>query len=271
MSLVSPLETTSQRQPFDDDARMSVDDSSPTLRGCFAGEVSVRLNIYDVSHDSTIHQINQLFANSWSPMKFGGLFHVGIEILSAEWSYGWVSAGSGVISCVPRCDRQHHYRETVHLPNTTLSEEEVKAILRRLWHEYRGEDYHLTDKNCCKFAEDLCERLGVGPIPAWIQRMGEVCGTLMRASSFAGMHLSCGSASKSPAVASRPAESSYSPLLCRVEDEASQAFELELHHGDSRTRQVNRSRACQPGLASRTSSLGGKWPRSLDAPRLIHV
>ena len=44
------------------------------------GSLHVRLNVYDVGHDSNLQILNAIFANSWSPMKIGGAFHLGVEI-----------------------------------------------------------------------------------------------------------------------------------------------------------------------------------------------
>jgi len=167
------------------------------------GEIEVHLNIYDVTHDNKIHQINKFFANSMSPMKFGGLFHVGVEILDTEWAYGWTKSGTGVTCGAPRGEQQHHFRETVRLCNTKLSKCEVEGVLRRLLIEYQGKEYHMIDRNCCRFAEDLCHRLGVGAIPAWVQRMCHICEGLLKAFSVDGQHLSCSSQSIGPDTSQR--------------------------------------------------------------------
>lgn len=153
------------------------------------GGIEVALNIYDVTHDSTIQQINGFFANQWSPLKFGGIFHVGIEIHNVEWSYGSTVSGTGVVAGLPRSERQHHFRETVKLPETRLSLQEIDEVLRELVRQYKGADYHILDKNCCHFAEDLCERLGIGSLPAWVHRMGRLGDSLRKASTSFGDHV----------------------------------------------------------------------------------
>merc|ERR1712194_720802 len=37
--------------------------------------------------------------------------------------------------------------------------------------EYPGHDYDLLRRNCTHFADDFCQRLGVGGIPGWIHRL----------------------------------------------------------------------------------------------------
>lgn len=192
--LVSPLAHVSQKRPFDDDFRTRVEQSPavsyeqgpPRSLDCLGAGTEVLLNIYDVTHDSTIQKINGFFANSMAPLKFGGLFHVGIEILNVEWAYGWSKCGTGVTCGQPRSELQHRYRETVPLSKTKLSLREVDEILGALILQYRGRDYHMIERNCCHFAEEFCKRLGVDPPPAWVHRAGQLCDSLRKASKSFG-------------------------------------------------------------------------------------
>jgi len=192
MLLVSPLAHVSQRQPFDEEFRARIESDpdvvqrqTPSISRSLDG-IEVFVNIYDVTHDSKIQTINSFFANSMAPVKFGGLFHVGIEILNSEWAYGWSCRGTGVTCGTPRSEDQHRFRERVPLSKTKLLEHEVEEVLRCLLCEYRGRDYDVIERNCCHFAQDLCHRLGVDPIPAWVHRMGQICDSLRKASQSFG-------------------------------------------------------------------------------------
>jgi hypothetical protein len=131
----------------------------------------VLLHVYDVSHNSHIQGLNALLAHRCSPLKWGGIFHVGVEVYGREWSFGRCTSGSGVCACGPRQHKDHRFRETVPLKRTRLSDAGVAAILEAVRSEYPGQSYHLLHKNCCKFAEDFCQRLGAGPMPAWVHRL----------------------------------------------------------------------------------------------------
>merc|ERR1719191_1919491 len=37
-----------------------------------------------------------------------------------------------------------------------------------------GKSYDLVRRNCCSFANEFCEKLGVGPIPGWVNRLAQV-------------------------------------------------------------------------------------------------
>ncbi|CAK9037059.1 unnamed protein product [Durusdinium trenchii] len=47
---------------------------------------------------------------------------------------------------------------------------------------YPGNSYHLIRCNCNHFASDLCRRLGVGDLPAWVERLAWIGESLLEAS-----------------------------------------------------------------------------------------
>jgi len=138
--------------------------------------LAVRIHIYDVSHDATMIQINQVFARKDSPLKFGGAFHVGVEVNNLEWCFGASQSDTkpGVSCLMPKKHPNHHFRQSVFLGYTDLSAEEVGALISNLVEQYPGPDYDLLSRNCCHFADDFCCRLGVGHIPGWIHRFADI-------------------------------------------------------------------------------------------------
>eukprot|EP00913_Durusdinium_trenchii_P016370 g15387.t1 len=69
--------------------RSSYPDHEYTELGCRGSRGGVvKLNIYDVSHESSIQNLNVFLAHPMSPFKFGGVFHAGVEIGGKEWSFG---------------------------------------------------------------------------------------------------------------------------------------------------------------------------------------
>jgi hypothetical protein len=222
MLLVSRLAHVNQKRPVTDEFDLCIEgnpevsfDIGPSKRlDCRAGDIEVKLNIYDITHDSSIQNINKFFAPSQSPLKLGGLFHVGVEIKGLEWAYGWTSSGSGVTCSIPRCEFQHHFRESISLAKTKLSESDIQDVLRCLFVEYRGCDYHMIQRNCCNFAEDLCQRLGVGSMPAWIQRMAKVADNVLKTTLSLTMLPPISSDSNTPG----PQESKSRSRRCRSSD-----------------------------------------------------
>lgn len=135
----------------------------------------VFLHIYDVSQEASIQRLNSVLAHKLAPLKLGGVFHAGVEVNGIEWSYGRsFETASGVTRMVPRADPQHHFRQTVTLPRTMLSDVEVVEIVAGLEREYFGKDYDVLRRNCCHFADDFCQRLGVGRIPGWVYRLARI-------------------------------------------------------------------------------------------------
>lgn len=136
----------------------------------------VYLHVYDVSNERKLQRLNKVLAHRRAPIKFGGVFHVGVEVGGVEWSYGYAAgnAATGVMGEEPRTNPDHHFRQTVCLRATKLSGEEVTRVLAQLVEEYRGGDYELLRRNCCHFAEDFARRLGVRRIPRWVHRLARL-------------------------------------------------------------------------------------------------
>jgi len=138
---------------------------------------AVCLHIYDVAGHGPARRINGVLH------KLGtGAFHSGVEVLGQEWSFSCEArqAGdsTGVFCCEPRGCDAHAYREAVPMGHTELSEPEIRALLREMAAEWRAEDYDLFRRNCCHFSDQLCQRLGVGPVPRWVKNLARTAQAL---------------------------------------------------------------------------------------------
>jgi len=136
----------------------------------------VYLHIYDVSQDGNVQKVNRVLAHRKSPLKFGGVFHAGVEVNGLEWCYGFCegTSATGVCCVEPKLHPAHHYRQTLRLKRTKLTAEEVMEIVGVLIEEYPGDDYDILRRNCCHFADDFCQRIGVGHIPGWVHRLARL-------------------------------------------------------------------------------------------------
>eukprot|EP00929_Paragymnodinium_shiwhaense_P043537 TRINITY_DN22387_c0_g1_i1.p1 TRINITY_DN22387_c0_g1~~TRINITY_DN22387_c0_g1_i1.p1 ORF type:complete len:432 (+),score=77.67 TRINITY_DN22387_c0_g1_i1:134-1297(+) len=174
LSWVQDAPSWEQRQGEDEDFKQQLQARRQSEKD--DSGIEVRLHIYDVSQEEAIQKINRVFAHEYSPLKFGGVFHAGVEVMGLEWAYGcseWETL-PGVSCNEPRQHPMHNYRETIILRPSHLSEEDVSRTVSQLMEEYPGNDYDLLRRNCCHFADDFCQRLGVGAIPGWVHRFARI-------------------------------------------------------------------------------------------------
>lgn len=136
----------------------------------------VNVHVYDVSQEEKVQKLNRVLAHQYSPLKLGGVFHAGIEVLGLEWAYGASDDATrpGVSCMKPRSHPMHHYRQSMFLGRTPLSEGEIGEIISSMLEEYPGDDYDLLRRNCCHFADDFARRLKVGGIPGWVCRLASI-------------------------------------------------------------------------------------------------
>jgi len=123
----------------------------------------VYVHLYDLSE--SISGFNKLSLN----LGLGAMLHAGVEVFGHEWAFGT----QGVAISLPRRHRFYHYRETVFMGKTPLARSEVEQALHEMRVEWRSDDYDIFRQNCNTFANALCVRLGVGPIPNWVNRLAE--------------------------------------------------------------------------------------------------
>ncbi|CAK9024068.1 unnamed protein product [Durusdinium trenchii] len=136
----------------------------------------VLLHVYDVSQEDSIQKLNKVLAYKHFPLKFGGVFHAGVEVNGMEWCFGFSGSKThpGVCCVEPKAHPAHHYRQTVDMGYTRCAPEEVTEIIQHMLEEYPGDDYDLLRRNCCHFADDFTRRMGVGGIPGWVMRLARI-------------------------------------------------------------------------------------------------
>jgi len=136
----------------------------------------VCLHIYDVTHEQSVQRLNRILAHESSPFKIGGIFHVGVQVAGLEWCYGLRDSTTryGIWCSAPKTHPCHHYRETVECGRTNLSAPAISHVTSQLLEDYPGHDYDLLRRNCCHFADDFCQRLGVAGVPCWVYRLATV-------------------------------------------------------------------------------------------------
>lgn len=134
--------------------------------------LAVQLHVYDITNSAneTTNNAIQRLNGVTRDIGFGGIFHGGLEVLGSEWSFGFCESGSGVYAVAPKTNPMYTFRETVPLGVTAMPPERVHMILRRLRDRWPGTSYDLLKHNCVHFCEALCNELGAGPFPQWVNR-----------------------------------------------------------------------------------------------------
>lgn len=121
----------------------------------FADPQSVTLHVYDVGRG-----------------RFYGVYHLAIEIHGKEWSFG-SSDQCGIFHCPPRRCPLHTYKQSVLLGECLVDKFELRNMLRGMRGQWMGPSYDLLHHNCCTFCSVLADKLGVGPLPKWVDRLAK--------------------------------------------------------------------------------------------------
>eukprot|EP00927_Polykrikos_kofoidii_P016741 TRINITY_DN17588_c0_g1_i1.p1 TRINITY_DN17588_c0_g1~~TRINITY_DN17588_c0_g1_i1.p1 ORF type:complete len:482 (-),score=68.97 TRINITY_DN17588_c0_g1_i1:361-1806(-) len=136
--------------------------------GSLFGE-NVYVHVYDLN--DTLAQVNAVALDLFG---LGGVLHVGVEVFNDEYSYGT----QGISVSVPRHHRYYSYRQSVLLGRTKLRRAALESAIDQLRKEWLGAEYDILSKNCGNFCNELCLRLGVGNLPAWVTRLAEALGSM---------------------------------------------------------------------------------------------
>lgn len=81
---------------------------------------------------------------------------------------------SGVFEVPPKSCPGFIYRRSVWMGSIDMSRSEIQSFMEHMSALYHGDTYHLIDKNCNHFTEDVCMRLTGRPIPGWVNRLARL-------------------------------------------------------------------------------------------------
>ena len=76
---------------------------------------------------------------------------------------------SGVFATNPRdAPGPVIFRESIVVGETTLSQQEVQQLVHSMGETYKGNRYHLLQRNCNHFSDELSTRLTNKHAPGWV-------------------------------------------------------------------------------------------------------
>jgi len=127
--------------------------------------VPVILNVYDLSPQ-----------NKYTYNCGLGIYHSGVEVYGVEYAFGGHEYNtSGIFATNPRdAPGPVIFRESVVVGETTLSQSEVQQAVYALGETFKGNSYHLLERNCNHFSESLTMRLTSHRTPGWVNRLAYV-------------------------------------------------------------------------------------------------
>ena len=124
----------------------------------------VYLNVYDLTP-----------INGYAYWLGLGVYHSGVQVHGVEYGFGAHERDTtGIFEVEPGHCPGFTFRKSIFIGSTDMGPKDVRVFMERLADEYSGNTYHLIQKNCNHFCEDLCFRLTGKSIPRWVNRLARL-------------------------------------------------------------------------------------------------
>ena len=125
----------------------------------------VAVNVYD------LHEYND-----YAYLLGVGIFHSGLEVHGREYAFGGHDhASSGIFETAPReAPPPARFRSTEIVGYTDMTPAEVADVVAELDHKFHGNMYHLLERNCNVFVDELCVELTGRSPPPWVNRLARL-------------------------------------------------------------------------------------------------
>ena len=63
------------------------------------------------------------------------------------------------------------FRESVLVGYTSMTPQHVQQAVQEMGEQYKGNAYHLLQRNCNHFSSDLCRKLTGKEAPLWVSQL----------------------------------------------------------------------------------------------------
>ena len=128
------------------------------------GSVPVYLNVYDLTP-----------INGYAYWFGLGVYHSGVQVHGVEYGFGaHERETTGIFEVEPGHCPGFTFRKSIYIGSTDLGPKDVREFMEKLAEEYAGNTYHLIQKNCNHFCNDVCVKLTGKSIPRWVNRLARL-------------------------------------------------------------------------------------------------
>ncbi|KAL9330839.1 hypothetical protein ACSQ67_000449 [Phaseolus vulgaris] len=136
----------------------------PVPRKRKSGSNPVYLNVYDLTP-----------MNGYAYWLGLGVYHSGVQVHGVEYGFGAHERDTtGIFEVEPRHCPGFTFRKSILIGSTDMGAKEVRELMERMAEEYSGNTYHLIQKNCNHFCDDVCGKLTGKSTPRWVNRLARL-------------------------------------------------------------------------------------------------
>ncbi|CAJ2675050.1 desi-like protein at4g17486-like protein [Trifolium pratense] len=136
----------------------------PLSRKKKSGSVPVYINVYDLTP-----------INGYAYWFGLGVYHSGVQVHGIEYGFGAHDRDTtGIFEVEPGKCPGFTFRKSIYIGSTDMGPKEVREFMEKLAEVYAGNTYHLIQKNCNHFCNDVCVRLTGKSIPRWVNRLARI-------------------------------------------------------------------------------------------------